>query len=85
MSNSTFSLESISAPMDASPLDALLLETDTAAVALTDIHPLLPEDDDPLHALVAELRNFSVSSCARARRTGWPNSRTADSFSARAW
>ena len=58
MSNSTFSLESISAPMDSSPLDALLLETDAAAVALTDIHPLLPEDDDPLHALVAELRNY---------------------------
>ena len=44
--------------MDASPLDALLLETDAAAVALTDIQPLLPEDDDPLHALVAELRNY---------------------------
>ena len=40
------------------PLHALLSPIGAAAGTVTEIRPIIPEDDDPLHALVAELRNY---------------------------
>ncbi|MDL5034858.1 PAS domain-containing sensor histidine kinase [Comamonas resistens] len=40
------------------PLHALLSPLGAAAGTVTEIRPIIPEDDDPLHALVAELRNY---------------------------
>ena len=40
------------------PLHALLSPIGVAAGTVTEIRPIIPEDDDPLHALVAELRNY---------------------------
>ncbi|QXZ11071.1 response regulator [Comamonas sp. Y33R10-2] len=40
------------------PLHALLAPTAAAPVMVTEIRPIVPDDDDPLHALVAELRNY---------------------------